>query len=252
MKMSKLYILILGVMSFTVTSCYNYRSIGMLQDKNRSLPVYPKAEYADYKLRVNDEIIYRLITSDETISRLIATGASAGGGQNILSYRIYPDGTVDLPFIKSIRVGGLTLKEASQVIETRFRELIPDAVVKVSMANKTFTVIGEAGTGVYVIDRDRFTIYQALSMSGELKHSGDFKHVKILREGDKGTEVLEFDIRSISVVESKYYYIYPNDIIYVQRAASSFYKVENSWSSFMTVITSTLSLLFTVLYFNKN
>jgi len=88
-------------------------------------------------------------------------------------------------------------------------------------------------------------------LSGDLKHSGDFKHVRIIRENNEGTEVLEFDIRPASVIESKYYYIYPNDIIYVQRAASSFYKIENSWSNFIGVVSSSLSLLVTVLYYGK-
>ena len=170
--------------------------------------------------------------------------------QNMISYRIYPDGTVDLPFLKSIPVAGLTLEQASRVVEEKFREIIPDAAVKLSIANKTFTVIGEAGTGVYQITREKMTIYQALSLSGNLNNSGDFKNVRIIRETEKGTEVLQFDIRPVSLIESEYYYVYPNDIIYVQRAKSSFYKV-NNWSSFMGLISTSLSLLFTVLYYGK-
>lgn len=238
---------LLVVLGFS--SCYNYKSVGLLQDRP-SLPVYPKAEYEDYKIRINDEVIYRLITSDETISKLIQTDIG-GGGNYIMSYRVYPDGTIDLPFIKNIKVVGLTLKDAGKAVEKRMREIIPDAEVKLSIANKTFMVIGEAGTGVYNITRDRFTIYQALSMSGEIRHSGDYQRVKILREGDNGTQILEFDIRPKSIIESKYYYIYPNDIIYIQRASSAFYKVENSWSNFVGVISSSLSLLFTVLYYQK-
>jgi len=247
---NKTHISILILIVLVMTSCYNYRSIGILQENNKSLPNYEKAEYVDYKIRVNDEIIYSLMTIDQTISKLISPGSS-GISQNRLSYRVYPDGTIDLPFIKRIHVEGLTLKEAAIAMEERFKEIIPDASIKVSLANKTFTIIGEAGTGIYPIGRDRFTIYQALSMSGEFNHSGDFKHVRILREKDNGTEVLEFDIRPISLIESKYYYIYPNDIIYVQRAPSSFYKIENSWSSFMGVVSSSISFLYTVLYYGK-
>lgn len=245
----KFYIFFFLLLTITMTSCYNYRSIGLLQEKNASLPKYKASEYVDYRIRVNDEIIYRLMTSDVTISKLISSDNS-GSSQNMISYRVYPDGTIDLPFVKGIHVEGLTLSEASKAIELRFKELIPDAAVKLTLANKTFTVIGEAGTGVYYITRDKFNIYQALSMSGELNHAGDYKHVRILREKGTGTQVLEFDIRPRSLIGSEYYYIYPNDIIYVQRASSSFYKIENSWSSFMGIMSS-LSLLFTVLYYGN-
>lgn len=234
-----------------MSSCYNFRSIGLMQDNNSSLPKYEKTNYEAYKLRVNDEVIYRLISSDETISRLINADNVSSSSSNMLSYRIYPDGTIDIPFVKQVKVVGLTLKEAAVAIEKRFKELIPDAAVKVSIMNKNFTVIGEAGVGVYNIPREKFTIYQALSMSGELNHAGDFKHVKIIREKYDGTEVLEFDIRPASIIESKYYYIYPNDIIYIQKSASSFYKIENNWGSFLGLISTSLSLFFTVLYYNK-
>lgn len=220
-----------------------------MQENNASLPEYEKIPYEDYTIKINDEIIFRLITVDETISKLITPPNNSNNLNNILSYRVYPDGTIDLPFVKGIPVEGLTVREAEESVEKKIREIIPDAVVKLGLMNKTFTVIGDAGTGVYQISRDRLTIYQALSMSGEINHSGDFKHVRILREVlDGKTKVLEFDIRPKSVIESQYYYIYPNDIIYVQRAKSSFYKIENSWSSFMSVISSSLSFFFTVLY----
>jgi polysaccharide export outer membrane protein len=193
--------------------------------------------------------VYRLITSDETISKLIQSNSTQSN--YVISYRVYPDGTIDIPFVKSIKVVGLTLTEATSAVEKRMREIIPDAEIKLSISNKNFTVIGDAGTGVYNIPRERFTIYQALSMSGEVQHSGDYKHIRILREGDKGTEILEFDIRPKSLIESRYYYIYPNDIIYVQRAPSAFYKIENSWSNFIAVVSSSMTLLFSVLYYQK-
>lgn len=244
----KIYILVILGVVLNFTSCYNYRSVGLMQENNSKLPKYDKIEYADYRIKVNDEIIYRLMTSDETISKLINPENSLT--QSGISYRVYSDGTIDLPFIKKIKLVDLTIAEATSVVEARFKELIPDAAVKLTLSNKTFTVIGEVGTGVFEIPRDKLTIFQALSLSGELNLEGDFKKVKILRETSKGTEVLEFDIRPKSIIESKYYYIYPNDIIYVQRAASSFYKVSN-WSNFASLIASSLTLLFTVFYLNK-
>jgi polysaccharide export outer membrane protein len=244
------HILFLPAIILLLTSCYGYRNTGLLQEHNNKLPKYTQADYQEYKIRVNDEIVFRLITSDETISRLITSNQTVSIAQSSISYRVFPDGTVDLPFIKNIPVAGLTFNEAIIVIEKRFREIIPDAAVKLTLANKTFTVIGEAGSGVYNIYKDKLTLFQALSMSGDINYTGDYRKVRILRETDDGTQVLTFDIRPASIVDSKYYYVYPNDIIYVQRDSASFYKV-NNYSSFITLISSSLSLLFTVLYYFK-
>ncbi len=235
----------------SLTSCYNYKNLRLLQENNKSLPTYDKSNYADYQIRVNDEIIYRLITSDETISKLISPQMSGGGNmmyQN--SYRVFIDGTIDLPFISKIPVVGLTLIEASLEVEKRFKELIPDAVVKLSLQNKNFTIFGDAGSGIFPIYKEKLTIFQALAMSGDFNDASDRKHVRIIRETDKGTKILEFDIRPKSIIDSKYYYIYPNDIIYVRREFSSFYKV-NNYSALLGIITFSMSLLFNVLNYNK-
>ncbi|MDR3651667.1 MAG: polysaccharide biosynthesis/export family protein [Paludibacter sp.] len=242
-------ILVLILLLFTLSSCYNYKSIRLLQENNRSLPTYDKSNFKDYRIQVNDEIIYRLITSDETISKVISAGSSSSS-QNQISYRVYTDGTIDLPFISHIPVAGLTLDEASTVIENRFKELIPDAVVKLSLANKTFTIFGDAGSGIFPIYKEKLTIFQALSMSGDFTETSDRRHIRIIRESNKGTQVLDFDIRPKSIIDSKYYYIYPNDIIYVQRDFSSFYKV-NNYSALLGVINFSLSLLFGVLNYKK-
>jgi len=143
-----------------------------------------------------------------------------------------------------------TLNEATKVIEKRFKALIPDAVVKLSLSNKTFTIFGDAGSGIFPIYKEKLTIFQALSMSGDFNETSDRKHIRIIRDTDKGTQILDFDIRPKSIIDSKYYYIYPNDIIYVQREFSSFYKV-NSYSALLGVITFSLSLLFSVLNYTK-
>jgi polysaccharide export outer membrane protein len=71
--------------------------------------------------------------------------------------------------------------------------------------------------------------------------------VRIIRpHGNGEPEVLEFDIRSNTVIDSKYYYVYPNDVIYVSRSPGSFYKV-SSYSGFVAIVTSSLSLLIAVL-----
>jgi len=241
-------IFVLFIVLISLSSCYNYKSLQLLQEEHSS-PVYNKSNYSDYRIQVNDEMIYRLITSDETISKLISpqTGRSS---QNMMSYRVYKDSTIDLPFISHIPIAGLTISEATKVIENRFKEIIPDAVVKLSLSNKTFTIFGDAGSGIFPIYKEKLTIFQALSMSGDFNETSDRKHIRIIRDTEKGTQILEFDIRPKSIIDSKYYYIYPNDIIYIQRDFSSFYKV-NSYSALLGVFSFSVSLLFSVLTYTK-
>ena len=244
------HILLSVLAAVMLCSCYSHRVVGLLQERD-DLPQYENSDYVEYRLRLNDELVYRLITMDETISKMMQ-GNNTMSSYNVSYYRIYPDGTVELPFLKPIHVLGMTIAEAEDTIQSAFREIIPDAEVKLALANKTFTVIGDASSGQYEIYKDRLTIYQALAMTGDLFQQGDRRHVRIIRPRDnQDPQVLEFDIRTNTIIDSEYYYIYPNDVIYVARSKGSFYKVA-SYSAFVGLITSSVSLLVSVLNYTES
>lgn len=237
------------LITMLLTGCYGHKQVGLLQDR-QDLPHYDSVGYQPYRLQVNDEIVYRIITLDETLGKTLAQdlGSNTGGGYNYAySYRIYSDGTVNLPFLPPIRLEGMTELEAQDTVKRYMRELIPDAEIKLALYNKYFTVLGDVSSGVRYIYKERMTIYQALAMSGRVLNSGDRRHIRIIRpHGNAEPEVLEFDMRTNTLIDSKYYYIYPNDLIYVSREPAAFFKQE-SYSSFIALITSSVSLLVTVL-----
>lgn len=246
--MKRLLYLVLVLLPSLLTGCYSHREIGLLQEpsKHNKLPLYDSAVYVPYTLRANDEIIYRLITMDETISKMISpNNNSVSSYAN--SYRVYSDGTIDVPFLKPVHIAGLTVEQAQDTLQAAFREIIPDAEVKLALYNKYFTVIGDINSGEYYVYKEKLNIFQALAMSGDLLNSGDRKHVRIIRPREGGDpEILEFDIRTNSIIDSKYYYVYPNDVIYVARTKDSFFKTA-SYTGFLGLITSSVSLLVTVL-----
>lgn len=248
--MRKIIFIFLSLMAISLTSCYSHRVIGYLQEptKANKLPVYDSVPYEPYRIRINDELIYRLMTLDETISKCLDANNSAASGQYANSYRVYEDGTIELPFLKPIHVAGLTEQEAQDTLRAAFREIIPDADVKVALYNKFFSVVGDAHAGRYFIYKERMNIFQALAMTGDVMNSGDRRHIRIIRPRDHGEEpeILEFDMRTNTIIDSKYYYIYPNDVIYVARTKDSFFKVP-TYTGFLGLITSSVALLTTVL-----
>lgn len=249
--MRKIHILLFSLMAICLTSCYSHREIGYLQEptKCNKLPVYDSVPYEPYRIHVNDEIIFRLITLDETISKSLNAGnTSSGSTQYAYSYRVHPDGTIDLPYLEPLSLLGLTEREAEDTLRAAFQEIIPDADVKLALYNKYFSVVGDAKSGRYYIYKERMNIFQALAMTGDVMNSGDRRHIRIIRPQGDGEEpiVLEFDMRTNTIIDSKYYYVYPNDVIYVARTKDSFVKVP-TYTGFLGLITSSVALLTTVL-----
>ena len=248
--MRRLSIVLLGLVAVLMTGCYSHRQIGYLQEptKANKLPVYDSVAYEPYRIRVNDEIIYRLITLDEKMLKMFEANNNVANGQYANSYRVYADGTVDIPFLNPVKLVGLTEAEAQDTLKAAFREIIPDADIKLALYNKYFSVIGDARAGQFFIYKEKMNIFQALALTGDVMNSGDRRHIRIIRPRDGGQEpeVLEFDMRTNTIIDSKYYYIYPNDVIYVARTKDSFYKVP-SYTGFIALVTSSVALLTSVL-----
>ena len=87
-------------------------------------------------------------------------------------------------------------------------------------------------------------------MTGDVMTSADKRHIRIVRNiGSQQPQILEFDLRTNTVINSEYYYVYPNDLIYVSRDKGSFYKVP-SYASFIALVSSSVSLLVVVLNYS--
>ena len=227
-----------------LASCYPIRRVGLLQERS-GLPEYEKGEYELYRLQKNDELELRIVSLNMETALLFQSVAVSSVANSSFTYRIYEDGTIDIPFLSKVKVAGLTLQQAEQKIENELSGFADDITVKLALSTGTFCVIGDAGRGYFPIYKDRLTIYQALALSGGVSPSADLGHVKILRRSVEGTKIIEFDIRPKSVIDSEYYYVYPNDVIYFDFSKRRFWAID-SYSGFLGVISSSLSMLVSV------
>ena len=227
-----------------LASCYPIRRVGLLQERS-GLPEYEKGEYELYRLQKNDELELRIVSLNMETALLFQSVAVSSVANSSFTYRIYEDGTIDIPFLSKVKVAGLTLQQAEQKIENEISGFADDITVKLALSTGTFCVIGDAGRGYFPIYKDRLTIYQALALSGGVSPSADLGHVKILRRSVEGTKIIEFDIRPKSVIDSEYYYVYPNDVIYFDFSKRRFWAID-SYSGFLSVISSSLSMLVSV------
>ena len=113
-----------------LSSCYPIRRVGLLQERE-GLPEYEKGEYEQYHLQKNDELELRVISMNPETALLFQQRASSYLSTNSSSftYRIYEDGTIDVPFLSKVHVAGLTLQQAEQKIEEELAEFSEDIMV---------------------------------------------------------------------------------------------------------------------------
>lgn len=234
------------LMVLFLNSCTSASTVNLLQDR---APIYASRPFMDYRLQYNDEIYCTVLTANTEFSdefnyaNIIST--TAGGQGN--AYTIYANGNISVPFFGEIHIVGRTIAEAEQVIQARMQQAFPDAQVKVALRNNVYYVVSDENTGSQYLYKDNTTIFQALAMNGRPSSRMDLGKVKIIRYDGTGKSIVrQFDLRSESIVESEFYYIRPNDVIYYSTSKNAFFRV-NSFQSLLSTIGLPISLVGAIL-----
>lgn len=229
-------------------SCMTSKKVNYLQS-GKYIPEYVDTlAYTDYKLQKGDYLYIRVYTLDEKSQRLFNGGTSNNNAQQssdnangrLNLYLIDEDGCINYPYVGKIRLLGLASREAKTVMKEKLANMLHDFSVDVKLMNRTFSVIGEAGSGRYQIPKEKLNIFQALAMSGDMSTYSDRTKIQLIRQTEKGTIVKTFDLRSESIINSEYYYIQPNDVIYVPFDGSRFFGVTH-FTGILSLVISTLS-----------
>ena len=139
------------------------------------------------------------------------------GQQRLQSYLIDKDGFIDFPKVGKLKLGGLTRTEAEEVIKQKLIQEISDVSISLRILNFKVSVQGEVNRpGVHTIMSERITLLEALSMSGDLTVYGRRDNILIIRENDGKKTYNYVDITKADFVNSDFYYLAQNDLVYVE------------------------------------
>jgi len=263
--MGRKYSIIILSLLLILGSCVTNKKIEYMQDPGNGISEYEKMVTPDdYKVQVLDELNIRISTLDPEMTSLFnmvsgeaktagvnsmpITGSSNETGYN--SYTINEDSCILFPYIGKIKVLGKTTREIKKVISDTLSSFLKDYSVDVQLMNSYFSIIGDATNGRYPLTKERMNLFQALSLIGDIGDLSDRAHIKMIRQTPEGTVVKEFDLRSKDIVDSEFYYIQPNDVIYIQSFHGQFFEV-HSFASLFSLISTAVSLSYIIVRFNK-
>lgn len=183
------------------------------------------------------------------------TNSSAGNGQ-MIAYTVDEQGTIDFPILGKISVLGKTRQEVAQYIQERLiaRELVSDPIVTVEYVNLGVNVLGEVNKAGHIdINKDHFTIIDALSRAGDLTINGDRRRVLVTRQGEGANQVYAIDLTNMqSLLNSPAYYLQQNDLVYVSptdkrkreaRATGNTFNTPAVWISIASLLTTITALI---------
>ena len=142
-----------------------------------------------------------------------------GYNQRLMGYVVDNEGFIDFPVLGKLQVSGYTRWELSDLLKNKLvnEGYLTDAVVTVDFLNFKVSVLGEVtNPGTFVIEGDKVTVLQAISLARDLTIFGRRDNVSVIREENGTRTIYELNLTDVELFKSPAYYLKQNDIVYVQ------------------------------------
>lgn len=217
------------VLGLVFSSCVPQKKILYLQNpemQGDSSVNYVNNRVFDYTVQPGDNLYVRVVSSDEKTAKLFnlsgyssysSTTNSSGNAHIYLNgFTVSDQGYIDFPLAGKIDVKGMTLEQVQSRLQDVINVYLKETIVFVKLGVFNLTVLGEVvRPGQYQIYQSDINIFQAISLAGNLTDFAKKDHVKIIRQTQNGSQIIEVNLLEADVLSSPLYYLKPNDIIVV-------------------------------------
>jgi len=254
-----LKLLFLAFIGLAVVSCVPLAKTKYLQDKEGVAPVTEFQNIKpDYKIRPGDYLYIRILTLDQKSNEVFASIAGSAAGNSYMnitdqnlyltSYYVTDSGYISFPLLGKIDASGKTISEMEASMNKSVSEILREASVVVKLVMYNISVLGEVkNPGKYAIYNNRVNIFEALAMANDLTTFANRSKVQIIRNQGNKNNIVIVDLQDKSILTSPYYYLQPNDIIYIEPLKNKSYAFETF--PYALVLGSISTLLIIATYF---
>ena len=175
-------------------------------------------------------------------------------------YTVDKNGEITVPVIGNLKVAGLSTLEATELLRNEVAKHVQDPIVRVELASFRVNVLGEVkNPGAQTVKTERYTVLDALAGAGDMSMYGKRENVMVIREENGERTFNRLDLRDANSVNSPYFYLKQNDVVYVEpnavRVVNAEYNQNNSFKvSIVSAVISAVSVVASLmisLFINK-
>lgn len=249
-----------------LNSCAGVKEIAYFQKLSaKTDSVKQNTALFDARIKPKDMLSITVAASEPMTTRmfnLLVPIVTENSEKNILSqpglqsYIVDIDGNIDFPVFGKIKVSGLSLKELENQLQKKMESSFSKErpIITIRFINYTVNVLGEVNRpGKYNTTNERMTLFDAISIAGDLTIYGRRDNIKILREDANGIKkVITINLNDENIIHSPVYYLEQNDVVYVEpnktkARSASFGAAESFGISALSIAISLTSLLINIL-----
>ena len=203
-----------------MSSCLNYNKVPYFTDiPQQDTSAKIQNPYVSPLVQRNDILGITVSSISPETNALFAFNSSAGSGSYSTgsTYMVDMDGNITVPLVGEMAVEGMSTQQIRDSLVQKLQPFLKDPVVEVRINNFRIVVLGAVSSpGLVISNNERTTLMDAISLAGDLSLDAQRHNVLLIREEQGVRKQIRFDLNSSDILNSPYYYLRSNDIIYVQ------------------------------------
>lgn len=130
------------------------------------------------------------------------------------NYLVDVNGVVKFPMIGEIKLQGLTIRQAEELLQKRYTELefYKNVFVTLQYVNKRVVLLGSPGGAVIPLVNENVTLVEILALGKGVDNFGKAHNIRVLR----GQEFFVVDFSTIEGYQKGNMIMQPGDIVYIE------------------------------------
>jgi polysaccharide export outer membrane protein len=167
---------------------------------------------------------------------------TATGGPGAVQYLVDVNGLVKFPLIDQVRVQGLSIAQAEEMLEQAYEKFYEQAFVRLQFSNKRVIVLGAPGGQVIPLNNENMRLTEVLALAKGITADGRANNIRILRN----EKVFIADLSTFDGYQKFNMVMKPGDIVYVEPVRRPFIEAMRDYSPVITIVTSLATLIFII------
>ncbi len=240
--------IIIIIFSFFLTGCRIWNPSRIYKSNSSS------HHYADLSTK-KDTLAYRIQTGDQLSMfvytnrgyKLVDAGlASSSGGQaganlSQITYLVEGNGVARFPLIDTVMILGLTLPEASALLEDRYQDHLVDPWVQMRVVNRrAFVYRGSELASVVSLPNENMTLLEVIASAGGIPVTGKAYTIKLIRGTHQGTLIYKINLRDGTNLLAGQTIVQANDVVLIDPSFETTFLAQ--LTPFLALITSGLAV----------
>ena len=211
-----------------------------------------KAAEANYVIQKNDLLELDVFTNlgDKIIDPNFESFKESPNAQGVKTdpprYLVDNNGVVKLPLLQEIKLEGLTVRGAEELLQKEYAKQYQQPFVVLKVTNRRVTVLGAPGGKVIPLLDENVRLTEVLALAGGISTDGKAGNIRVLR----GDQIFVADFSTVEGYLRDDMLIQSGDIVYVEPVRRPFVEALQSYGPLVSIMTSLAAV--TVIIINSN